>query len=57
MSNHGDSRRFFQGIDYQFKDVRAVVGNLLEDGVGVVLKLGTFFLTLFKLSVQLQNKS
>lgn len=46
----------FQGIDNLLKDVRAVIGYLLENGVGKLLELGTVPFNLLQLTLKLKGK-
>lgn len=45
-----------QRVDHLLQDVGAVVGDLLQDGVGVLLQLGALPLTLLQLRLQLWGK-
>lgn len=51
------SARLLQGIDDLLQDVGAVVCDLLEDRVGVLLQLAAFLLTHLQLSLQLERKT
>lgn len=46
----------FQGIDNLLKDVRAVIGYLLENGVGKLLELSTVPFNLLQLTLKLKGK-
>ena len=51
------SARLLQGIDDLLQDVGAVVCDLLEDRVSVLLQLPAFLLTHLQLSLQLEGKT
>lgn len=46
----------FQGIDHLFEDVRAVIGYLLENGVGELLQLGIIPFNFLQLVLKLKGK-
>lgn len=46
----------FQGIDHLLEDVRAVVGYLLEDGVGELLQLGVVPFHFLQLALKLKGR-
>jgi hypothetical protein len=50
------SGRLLQSIDYLLQDVRAMVCDLLEDGVGKLLQLGIVPFAFFQLILKLQGK-
>lgn len=50
------SAGLLQSVDHLLQDVRAVIGNLLQDGVCVFLQFGTLSFTLLQLGFQLRNQ-
>lgn len=47
------SARLLQSVDHLLQDVRAVIGDLLQDGVCVFLQFGALSFTLLQLRFQL----
>lgn len=47
------SARLLQSVHHLLQDVGTVVGNLLQDGVGVFLQFGALSLALLQLRLQL----
>ncbi len=50
------SAGLLQSVDHLLQDVRAVIGDLLQDGVCVFLQFGTLSFTLLQLGFQLRNQ-